>query len=100
MNCLTKNVVYCIQCTKCQQIYIGQTSRKIKERFGEHKTSVRTCQKTAIGDHFNGPGHSVSNMTIFALEKVFNPAPQVLEKRESLWIRDLEAEYKGLNRKK
>ena len=100
MKCLSKNVVYCIQCTKCQQICIGQTSRQIKERFGEHKTSVRTCQKNSIGDHFNGPGHSVSNMTIFALEKVFNPAPQVLEKRESLWIRDLEAEYKGLNRKK
>ena len=49
MNCLTKNVVYCIQCSKCQQIYIGQTSRELKERFSEHKTSVRTFQKMLLG---------------------------------------------------
>jgi len=100
MNCLSKNVIYCIQCKKCQQIYIGQTSRELKTRFSEHKTAVRTFQKNTIGDHFNGPGHSVTQMTIFAIEKVFNPGLQILEKRESMWIRNLEAEFKGLNRKK
>ena len=100
MNCLSKNVVYCIQCTKCQQIYIGQTSRALKDRFGEHKTSVRTLQKNTIGDHFNGPGHSVAHMTICAIEKVFNSNCQILEKRENMWIKNFEAEFKGLNRKK
>ena len=100
MNCLSTNVIYCINCKKCQQIYIGQTSRQLKDRFSEHKTSVRTSQKNAIGDHFNGPGHSLSHMTIFAIEKVFNHGQQILEKRESLIIRNLEAEFKGLNRKK
>ena len=100
MNCLSKNVIYCIQCKKCQQIYIGQTSRELKTRFSEHKTAVRTFQKNTIGDHFNMPGHSVTQMTIFAIEKVFNPGLQILEKRESMWIRNLEAEFKGLNRKK
>ena len=49
MNCLSKNVIYCIQCKKCQQIYIGQTCRPLKERFSEHNTSVRTCQKMQLG---------------------------------------------------
>ena len=100
MNCLSKNLIYCIQCSKCQQIYVGQTSRSLKERFCEHKNSVRTNQKNTIGDHFNGPGHSLANMNIFGLEKVFNTKPQILEKRESMWIKNLISEFKGLNRQK
>ena len=49
MNCLSKNVIYCINCKKCQQIYIGQTSRQLKDRFSEHKTSVRNSKKKRLG---------------------------------------------------
>ena len=100
--CTSTNVVYCLQCTKdnCKQIYVGQTQRQLKERFGEHKTSVRKKSNNAIGDHFNGPGHSLANMNILALEKVFTPGQAMIEKRESLWINKLEAEFRGLNRQK
>ena len=102
LNCSSSNVVYCLQCDKnnCRQIYVGQTQRKLKERFAEHKTSVRTKTKNTVGEHFNGPGHSVANMKILALEKVFKPGEQMIEKRESFWINRLEAEFRGLNRKK
>ena len=100
MDCNTKNVVYCIQCRKCDQIYIGQTSRSIKDRFSEHKTSVRTNQKNSIGDHFNGPGHNLGCMKIFGLEKIWQPSQQNLEKRESMWISKFQAEHRGLNRRK
>jgi hypothetical protein len=102
MNCSSSNVVYCLHCNKnnCRQIYIGYTQRKLRDRFGEHKSSVNTKAKNAIGEHFNGPGHSVANMKILAIEKVNNLGQQIIEKRESLWINRLEAEFKGLNRKK
>ena len=102
LNCSSSNVVYCLQCDKnnCRQIYIGQTQRTLKERFAEHKTSVRTKTKNSIGDHFNLPGHSVTNMKILALEKIKQQGKQIIEKRESFWINQLEAEFKGLNRKK
>ena len=67
-----------------KDIDIGQTKREIKTRFGEHKTSVRTKQNNAIGQHFNGPGHSLSNMNIIGIEKVFTAIQPILEKRESL----------------
>ena len=96
------NVVYCLQCNKenCKQIYVGQTQRTLKERFGEHKTSVRKEANNAIGGHFNGPGHSIANMNIIALEKVYTPGQATIEKRESLYINKLEAEFRGLNRQK
>lgn len=102
LSCASSNVVYCLLCSKenCQQIYIGQTKRQLKERFGEHKTSVRNNSRCTVGEHFNGPGHSLHDMKILALEKVFTPGQQILEKRESFWINKLEAEYSGLNRKK
>ena len=100
-NCTSSNVVYCVNCNKdrCQQIYVGYTERKLKVRFGEHKSSVNTKKHNAIGDHFNGSGHSVANMNILLLGKVFNPGVKIIEKRESFWINKLEAEYLGLNRK-
>ena len=102
LSCASSNVVYCLLCSKenCQQIYIGQTKRQLKERFGEHKTSVRNNSRCTVGEHFNGPGHSLHDMKILALVKVFTPGQRILEKRESFWINKLEAEYSGLNRKK
>ena len=88
LNCSSSNVVYCLKCDKnnCRQIYIGQTQRKLKESFLEHKTLVRTQTKDSIGDHFNLPGHSVANMKILALEKVKQQGTQIIEKRESFWL--------------
>ena len=52
-----------------------------------------------VGQHFNGPGHSIFNMEVAAIEKVFSKSKQTIEKRESMWIDHLEAEFKGLNQK-
>ena len=75
-------------------------SLKVRDRQTEHKTSVRTYSKNAVGEHFNGPGHSLADMNILAIEKVFTPGHRNVEKRESLWINKLEAHFQGLNRKK
>ena len=99
LSCTSTNVVYCLLCAKdnCHQVYIRQTKRQLKERFGEHKTSVRTKSKCTVSEHFNGPGHSLHDMQIIALEKVFTPGQRILEKRESLWINKLEADHSGFN---
>ena len=39
-TCTTTNVVYAISCTKCNLIYIGETKRKIADRFWEHLLSI------------------------------------------------------------
>ena len=101
VDCNSKNTVYCIFCNKpgCNQIYVGQSQRELKQRFSEHKTSVRTNAKKVVGQHFNEPGHSIYNMEVAAIEKVFDRGRKIIEKRESMWIENLEAEYKGLNQK-
>lgn len=33
-------MIYILWCDDCRKSYIGKTSRSLKERFGEHKSSV------------------------------------------------------------
>ena len=35
-DCSAKNVVYKIDCTICEEFYIGETERTLHERVGEH----------------------------------------------------------------
>ena len=56
-------------------------------------------QKKVVGQHFNELGLSIYNMEVAAIEKVFDRGRKIIEKRESMRIENLEAEYKGLNQK-
>ena len=102
VDCNSQNLKYGIFCEKenFKQLYIGKTERKLKERLAEHKGSVRNCAKNVIGVHFNGPGHSVENLKMTAIEKVYARGEEIILKRESLWINLFEAEYQGLNSRK
>ena len=72
----------------------------MKERLFEHKNSVKNEAKNVVGVHFNGPGHSLENLKITAIENVFNRNKEIILKRESFFINTFEAEYKGLNARK
>ena len=94
LDCDNLNVIYFLFCDKenCKQIYIGQTQRKLKERLSEHKTSVKHNEKNVVGQHFNGPGHSLEHLKFTATEKVFHRGQDINLKRESMWINLFEAE--------
>ena len=37
LTCDTKNLIYMIQCNRCNLQYIGETKRRLKDRFNEHR---------------------------------------------------------------
>ena len=99
VNCSTNNIIYLLRCKKCPQQYIGETERKLKDRFAEHKGYVNTNNQTkTTGVHFNTKGHSVSDMLITVVEKVYNEDPQFRKQREKLYIQKFNTRYKGLNK--
>ena len=70
VNCATKNTIYLLECTKCYQMYIGESKRPLRERISEHTQYVRRIIQTkAMGEHFNKPGHSLANMKFTILEQ-------------------------------
>ena len=69
-NCITTNVIYCITCTLCKKIYIGETGRRLADRFREHLRDAEqnnTDASKSVARHFNLPNHSHHNMTICGL---------------------------------
>ena len=40
LACETFNVIYMIQCTKYNLQYIGETKRRLKDRFNEHRRLI------------------------------------------------------------
>ena len=53
---------------------------------------------TATGEHFNEPGHSLSNLTVTIIEKVKNNDLNYRREREKLFIKKFNTLNKGLNR--
>ena len=66
-DCTTSNIIYCITCTLCNKLYIGESGRKLGDRFREHLLDVknkRSDLSKPVARHFNLPGHSHEHMEI------------------------------------
>ena len=80
-------------------IYIGESERKLRDRFIEHKGYVNNkITSKSTGAHFNLKGHSSSDMEIMIIEKIFNNDPQFRKQREKMFIQKFNTRYRGLNK--
>ena len=69
ITCNTSNVVYCIECKKCNKRYVGQTKRKIKDRLRENIYGIKTDKDIDIAYHFNRNGHKgKEEMRVYILD--------------------------------
>ena len=69
-TCTSANVIYCITCTLCKKLYIGETGRRLGDRFRDHLRDVEKDDKDAskpVARHFNLPNHSNEPMSICGL---------------------------------
>ncbi len=39
-TCTSTHLIYCISCSRCGMLYIGETGRQLRTRFGEHRRAV------------------------------------------------------------
>ena len=105
VNCQSENVIYMWRCNKenCnrkpENFYIGMTTRKFQTRFSEHIGYIKSEKiSEPSGDHFNLPGHSLSDMEGLVLEEVTNRNPFILKARETMMIQKFDAFRFGLNK--
>jgi hypothetical protein len=89
MDCSTRNICYAI---------IGQSCRSLRERLSEHLRYIDRNTE-ATGRHSNLPGHSKWDMKATVLEKVHIREVWVREERETLFIRNSNTYYRGINKK-
>ena len=71
-TCTSANVISCITCTLCKKLYIGETGRRLGDRFREHLRDVEkddnNCNASKpVSRHFNLPDHSKQHMAVCGL---------------------------------
>ena len=50
---------------RCPAIYIGETGRTLRQRFGEHLRSIdKNLPGFPVAEHFNPTGHSIGNVLV------------------------------------
>ena len=69
-TCTSVNRIFCITCTLCKKLYIGETGRQQGHRFRERLRDVEIHDKNAskpVARHFNLPNHSKLHMAVCGL---------------------------------
>ena len=81
-TCESSELIYAIVCEKCGEIYVGETERKLKERFREHRHSViRNSIGKEVASHFNQSNHSVDDMRVLGLKHVSGQITRRIEEQ-------------------
>ena len=104
IDCNSKNVIYMVQCNHCHKQYIGETKRRLKDRFNEHRRPVdkrtNSSKPTTVSEHFLCNNHNATDMQLIPLELVKSNRDGVRKAREAYLIeRGQSLEPHGLNKK-
>ena len=72
ISCISKDIIYCIECLKCGSLYIGETERRLGDRIREHLRDIKTKQpQKQVSVHFNSQGHSLNDLKVQVLYQNF-----------------------------
>ena len=91
LTCETKNLIYMIQCNRCNVQYIGETKRRLKDRFNEHRRTIdnpnNKSKPTTAAEHFlSSPNHTANDMLLIPIEKIFSNRDSIRKAREAFLI--------------
>jgi hypothetical protein len=65
-TCNSTHAVYIIKCCLCNIHYVGQSTRKVKVRIGEHLSNIRNANlfriyKSDVAKHFSNENHNLKD---------------------------------------
>ena len=65
-TCISEGLIYVIECRKCGSLYVGETGRRLADRFREHRRMVinKRTEQSEVAGHFSADDHSVDDMSI------------------------------------
>ena len=93
-----------IQYNHCSKQYKGETKRRLKDRFNEHRRPVdnpsNTSKPTTVSEHFLTNDHSANDITLIPLELIKSNRDSLRKAREAYLIeRGKTLEPLGMNNK-
>ena len=91
VGCKSCNVIYGIWCEICQEvIYVGETGGPIYARVQNHLSSIRSTNPPVdlpVRRHFLEPGHTIDDLRVVGLERVWRSEVDYRRAREMRWMR-------------
>jgi len=67
-DCTSRNIIYAVTCSKCDKLYIGETKRRLGDRFVEHlRYATNNNRDTPITRHYNDSPHVPSDIRVTGL---------------------------------
>ena len=91
LTCDTENLIYMIQCNRCNLQYIGETKRRFKDRFNEHRRTIDNpntkSKPTTAAEHFlSSPNHTANDMQLIPIEKIFSNRDSIRKAKEAFFL--------------
>ena len=77
-----------IHCLRCNKQYIGETKRRLKDRFKEHRRPVNRPTPSsrptahAVSDHFLSDNHSPNDIELIPLELIHSSRDALRKARD------------------
>lgn len=101
-DCTSQNVIYLIECKRCNMQYIGQTNQQVSKRMNSHRFDINTYDgqsyATNVALHFNSDSHSLNDFRFLPIDVVKNEMDRLC--KETYWIHKLDTLHpKGMNSK-
>ena len=84
-NCISSNLIYIIECSKCGIQYVGQTSNTLTTRLRQHLRDIRLNNEfKAVSNHFNSTNHNIDDVTIYGVDSAADLNARL--RLEEAWI--------------
>jgi tripartite motif-containing protein 2/3 len=80
MNCMSKNVIYVLNCAKCGKNYVGETSDHLSMRMNVHRQQIKdtNLRHLYVSKHIANCCTNVeSNFTVMPIRKVKKDDPDI-----------------------
>ena len=83
--------IYIIQCNRCNLQYIGETKRRLKDRFNEHRRTIdnpntKSKPTTAAEIFLSSTNHIANDMQQIPIEKISSNRDSIRKAREAFLI--------------
>ena len=95
LSCGSSNIIYGIHCIHCGLVYVGETGRSLRSRMNGHRSAIKKGSQNLLHRHFHQPNHSVDDMRVQILEKLYHSSGSpslsapLRRERELFWIKEL-----------
>ena len=101
-DCTSQNVIYLIECKRCNMQYVGQTNQQVSKRMNSHRFDINNFDSQGYASnvalHFNSYPHSIADFSFLPIDVVKDEMTRLC--KETYWIHKLDTLHpKGMNSK-